>query len=247
MSRVGSSRCRITTSFWWWEPPVRTRMSRIASTPRRCRARPRCRFSPRGEPHRLGVRAPDQAADVDAALVGPAEHLGDLAARLAGEPLVGVALPVGEEDRSPARVASSRSYSSAKYVDPCTSGRTWLPSDQACSPGCTSSSRVAGLPRSALVSSQSAGRSTVSGTSSTVPETPAGQAASTARSSGTGPISPSLRATEDGGADGGGHGQQVRGRHRDALDQHEGVQRERVQRPEHRRPPWPGRRRPTSR
>ena len=48
-------------------------------------------------PIALGVRAPDQPADVDAALVGPAEHLGDLAARLAGEPLVGVALPVGEE------------------------------------------------------------------------------------------------------------------------------------------------------
>ena len=37
--------------------------------------------------------------------------------------------------RSPSRVASIRSYSSAKYVAPCTSGRTRLPSDQACSPG----------------------------------------------------------------------------------------------------------------
>ena len=97
MSRVGSSRCRMTTSFWWCEPPVRTRMSSSASAPRFWSCRPSRRFSSRGEAERLPVRAPDQAADVDAALVGPTEHLGDLAAGLAGEPLVGVALPVGEE------------------------------------------------------------------------------------------------------------------------------------------------------
>ncbi len=51
----------------------------------------------RGEPELLPVRAPDEAADVDAALVGAAEHVGHLAAGLAGEPFVGVALPVGEE------------------------------------------------------------------------------------------------------------------------------------------------------
>ena len=52
-----------------------------------------------GEADGAGVRAPDQAAYVDPALVRATEHLGDLAARLAGEPLVGVALPVGEEDQ----------------------------------------------------------------------------------------------------------------------------------------------------
>jgi hypothetical protein len=51
------------------------------------------------EPQLLPVRAPDQAAHVDAPLVGPSEHLRDLASRLAGQPLVGVALPVGEEDQ----------------------------------------------------------------------------------------------------------------------------------------------------
>ena len=51
-----------------------------------------------GEAQHLGVRPPHQAPHVDAALVGPGEHLDDLAALLAGEPLVGVALPVGEED-----------------------------------------------------------------------------------------------------------------------------------------------------
>ena len=52
-----------------------------------------------GEAQGLLVRAPDQAADVDAALVGATEHRGDLAARLADQLLVGVALPVGEEDQ----------------------------------------------------------------------------------------------------------------------------------------------------
>ncbi len=52
-----------------------------------------------GEAERILVRTPDQAAYVDAALVGASEDLGDLAARLAGEPLVRIALPVGEEDQ----------------------------------------------------------------------------------------------------------------------------------------------------
>ena len=43
------------------------------------------------------VGAPHQPAHVDPALVGPAEDLGDLAAGVAGQPLVGVALPVGEQ------------------------------------------------------------------------------------------------------------------------------------------------------
>ena len=50
-----------------------------------------------GEAEGVPVGAPDQPADVDAPLVRPAEHLRDLAAGLAGQPLVGVALPVGEE------------------------------------------------------------------------------------------------------------------------------------------------------
>ena len=82
---------------------------------RAARCAPACRAAPRRraaaaagraggsrsavKPSALRVRAPDQPAYVDAALVGPAEHLDDLAARLAGEPLVGVALPVGEEDQ----------------------------------------------------------------------------------------------------------------------------------------------------
>ena len=43
------------------------------------------------------VRAPHQPAHDDAALVRAGQHLDDLAAGLAGEPLVGVTLPVGEE------------------------------------------------------------------------------------------------------------------------------------------------------
>ena len=54
---------------------------------------------PGGEPELLPVRAPDQTAYVDPTLVGAGEHLRDLAPGLAGEPLVGVALPVGEEDQ----------------------------------------------------------------------------------------------------------------------------------------------------
>src|SRR6476659_4407834 len=59
--------------------------------------------------------------------------------------------------RSPSRVASMRSWSSAKYVAPWTSGRTRLPDDQASSPGWSSSSRVWALPRSDCVSSHSVG------------------------------------------------------------------------------------------
>ena len=44
-SREGSSRCRMTTNFWWCEPPGRTRMSSSTSAPRRWSRSPRCRFS----------------------------------------------------------------------------------------------------------------------------------------------------------------------------------------------------------
>ena len=44
------------------------------------------------------VGPPHQTPDVDAALVGATEHLDHLAAGLPRQPLVGVALPVGEED-----------------------------------------------------------------------------------------------------------------------------------------------------
>ena len=52
---------------------------------------------PGGEADRAVVRAPHEPAHVDPPLVGAAQHLDDLAAGLAGQPLVGVALPVGEE------------------------------------------------------------------------------------------------------------------------------------------------------
>ena len=50
-----------------------------------------------GEAECLLVRAPHQPADVHPSFVGAAQHLGHLAAGLAGQPLVGVALPVGEQ------------------------------------------------------------------------------------------------------------------------------------------------------
>ena len=176
----GTGRCRRRTrcrgpgrrgagsprSFWWCEPPVRTRMSRSASAPRRCRCRPSRRFSPEVKPIALAVRAPDQPADVDAALVGAAEHLDDLAARLAGQPLVGVALPVGEEHQ----------VAGAGRLDPLVElGEVRRPVDQrpdqvalrpGLPPGWRSSSRVPGLPRSALVSSQSVGSITEDGSRS---------------------------------------------------------------------------------
>jgi hypothetical protein len=52
-------------------------------------------------------------------------------------------------------VSWSRSWSSAKYVVPWISGRTTLPSDQACPSGCRSSSEVWALARSVAVSRQS--------------------------------------------------------------------------------------------
>ena len=49
-SRDGSSRWRITTNFWWCEPPARTRMSRSTSAPRRWSRSPRWRFSAAKKP-----------------------------------------------------------------------------------------------------------------------------------------------------------------------------------------------------
>ena len=86
-------------SFWWCEPPVRTRMSSSASAPlclqptrpaagsrrRRRTARPSASArSARGRRRPAGRR-----------VASSARHL---AARLAGQPLVGVAAPVGEVD-----------------------------------------------------------------------------------------------------------------------------------------------------
>ncbi len=45
-----------------------------------------------------GSGVPHESAYVDPAGGGPAQHLQHLAARLAGQPLVGIALPVGEDD-----------------------------------------------------------------------------------------------------------------------------------------------------
>ena len=44
-SRSGARGCRITTSFWWCDPPNRTRWSSSTSPPARSIASPRCRFS----------------------------------------------------------------------------------------------------------------------------------------------------------------------------------------------------------
>ena len=92
-----SSSCpRATTSFWWWLPKGRTRWSSSTSPPASLTADPRLRFSsalnaspstcerhssPLTRTSRCGCRAEDRA---------------DLAAGLAGQPLVGVAAPVGE-------------------------------------------------------------------------------------------------------------------------------------------------------
>ena len=98
-------------------------------------ARPSSRFSRGAEVQPLGVRAPDQAAYVDTPLVGPAEHLDDLAARLAGQLLVGVALPVGEEHQvaGPGRLEPLVELGEVgRSVD---QRPTRLPSDQAAPPG----------------------------------------------------------------------------------------------------------------
>ena len=98
MSRVGSSRCRITTNFWWCEPPLRTRMSSSASAPRCCSSLAEGAVLAGEEADLVPVRAPDQPAHVDPALVGAGQHLDDLAVGVVGhEQLVGVALPVGEQ------------------------------------------------------------------------------------------------------------------------------------------------------
>ena len=160
MSRDGSSRCRMTTSFWWCEPPVRTRMSRIASAPLFCSARPSRRFSSEVNPAALECdRQTSPRTSTPRSSARPRTSAtslpGSPVSRSSASPCQSV-----KKMRSPARVASIRSYSSAKYVAPWISGRTRLPSDQAWSPGCRSSSRVAGLPRSDLVSSHSRGSGT---------------------------------------------------------------------------------------
>ena len=54
---------------------------------------------PGGESESLGMGTPDQSPYVDPPFVGPSEHLGHLAAGLAGQAFVGVALPVREVDQ----------------------------------------------------------------------------------------------------------------------------------------------------
>ena len=85
-----------TANFWWCEPPGRTRMSSRHFPPAASMSSPRCRFSrslnwnwSRCDRH---TRRPDQYA----APCGVAQNLGDGAA-VTGQPLVGVATPVGEQ------------------------------------------------------------------------------------------------------------------------------------------------------
>ena len=96
-SRVGSSRWRTTTNFWWCEPPVRH--PHVQQHLRAPALQPLAEVPVLGgeEAGLVEVRAPHQPPDVDTTLVGGAEHLLHLRAGLAGEPLVRVALPVGEE------------------------------------------------------------------------------------------------------------------------------------------------------
>ena len=74
------------------------------------------------------VRSPQQPAHVHAAPREVGEHVADLGAR-AVEPLVGVALPVGEVDPVvPAEACRAPRSRRAKYSAPSTSTATWLPS-----------------------------------------------------------------------------------------------------------------------
>ena len=99
-SRDGSPACRRTTNFWWWLPPRRTRWSRITSPPACSISWSSARLdalvndmscvcerhtSPRTQTPRL------MASLNNSATVGPS----------GAQPLVRVALPVGEEQMVP--------------------------------------------------------------------------------------------------------------------------------------------------
>ena len=97
MSRDGSSRCRITTNFWWCEPPVRTRMSSSASAPRSCSSWPSRRFSPAVKPSFSQCeRQTRPRTSTPRSSARPSTSATSLPGS-PGQPLVGVALPVGEE------------------------------------------------------------------------------------------------------------------------------------------------------
>ena len=100
------------------------------------------------------VRPPEQPAHVHAAPGEVGEDVRELGAG-PDEPLVGVALPVGEVDPVVAAAAThSSSYRRRKYSAPSTSTSTWLPALQpaALAPR---SMRAHGLPRSSAVRNQS--------------------------------------------------------------------------------------------
>ena len=113
MSRVGSSRWRMTSIFWWCEPPNRTRMSSRASAPRRWSRLPRRRFSSEVKPRASRCERqtrPRTSTPRSSARPSTAETSlpGSPISRSSASPCQSV-----KSTRSPSRVASSRSYSSA--------------------------------------------------------------------------------------------------------------------------------------
>ncbi len=146
-SRSGWSRWRSTTSFWWWEPPGRTRMSSRHSPPARAISSPKRRFSSwlkwrlsrwerQSRPLTMTPRSAARHRTAPISVPGPSS-------RSSGSPRQSV-----NSSRSPSRIASTAARSSAKYEAPWTSGRARLPQDQAAPSARRSSRRVAGLPRS---------------------------------------------------------------------------------------------------
>ncbi len=139
-SRSGAPGCRITTSFWWCDPPKRTRWSSSTSPPAALDRVAKVLVLLLAVGELVQVRAPHQALDDDAAFGRRAQQLADGGAVVA-HLLVGVAAPVGEEQvvtphraprpRSPAGRNRSHRESAAGTV--------------ACAPGRNRGGRVASL------------------------------------------------------------------------------------------------------
>ena len=142
----GRSGWRMTTNFWWWLPTARTRWSSSTSPPTSLTRSARLRFSSfenrnrsRCDRHISPLTSAPRSTAAESASVTVAPPS---VSRSSGSPRQSL-----NSTRSPRPTCASASARTAKYVEPCTSGRTALPSVQG-------RSRVASLPRCSAVRNQ---------------------------------------------------------------------------------------------
>ncbi len=150
----------MTTSFWWCDPPRRTRSSSRASPPASVTSTARCRFS-------FALNASRSLCERQSSprTSAPRRHRSAMSVAIAGPPSARYSSPSPlqsvKRTASPGPRLERTSDRRAKYVAPSTRNSTWLPSVHATPPGRPESILVIGLPRSSGSRNQSWRRTTV--------------------------------------------------------------------------------------